>query len=452
MKKSFFKALSVLLLLLCTNISKGQWGLPTVLLGGKVIKDIIAEFESSANRLMQDAQGTGNALIARFGNELNVATQNINYYFGKNTDKIYYDKLKPAEQILLGELNKIIDAFNNTQSNLLSISELTNLDLIELTNRINFLTSKIDYYISSIHGTTLTNSTADYKIVVTGLGFGFSSSNKDYQTSVYVNGILLPVTSIDFSKRRQMSITIPNSFLREMFDPDEITFVKVKVVNQIRKSVGWIFKRSALSEYETDFNLTLMPAVAGFVVLRQTLTDEILGPKEEFRLISRSFKSCTTKNPCIYNEEWTCPENQRITRVEYQCSGQCGWSYPLHSSVKGYGVDYERSNNNKTVNLYRYIDGNNQTTINHYVYYKTLINYYRTIVSDTVYLGYGDLFDIILDEKNIEGNFSLQGQLKTGQLLVTNNNTIKNNKYLQLEGMGKEAGRFKITLRLKEPY
>jgi len=53
-------------ILLSTNRLYSQWGIPTVLVAGRVMKDIIEDFERAGGRLMQDAQGTGNALIARF--------------------------------------------------------------------------------------------------------------------------------------------------------------------------------------------------------------------------------------------------------------------------------------------------------------------------------------------------------------------------------------------------
>ena len=430
--------------------------IPSVLLAGRTVKDIISEFERTGGRLMQDARGTGNALISKFGNELNLATQNLNYYFGQNIDRLYYDKIKPEEQILLSELNRLIEAINNGVNTVTTLSELTNLDLIELTNRISLLTKKIDYYISSVHGTTVTNSPADYKIVVTGIGFGFSTSQKDFETSVYVNNILLPITSIDFTQRRQMVVSIPSGYLKEIFDDRKIQYAEIKIKAKISQSKrkGFIIWKTetAIQKFETKFNLTLMPKIAGYIVIGESITNQVLSKKIDTQFVTRSFTNCKTKNPCVYNEEWTCPENQRIFKVDYSCTGSlCSWSYPLHPNVKGRAVDYELSNNNKTVTLYRYIDGG-PAVIKHSIYLRTFTNTYRNIIRDTIYLSYGEPLDVFLEEKNIEGNFTINGRLNTGQVISCNNNTIRSNKYLLLEGIGKEAGKFKTTFRLKDPF
>ena len=68
----------------------GVAAIPLVTLGaGKLLKDIIGEFERSASRLIFQAEGSGSIVAARFGNELRVATRNAEIALERQLNQSY---------------------------------------------------------------------------------------------------------------------------------------------------------------------------------------------------------------------------------------------------------------------------------------------------------------------------------------------------------------------------
>lgn len=431
-----------------SHLSLGQFAIPEIAFAGKTVKDIINDMEGSGNRLLQNAQTAGNNVASKFGNEILVATQNLQYYFSESMNKTF-NNLKIEEQNLFVEINKIIDAFNNTNQNITTLSEMTNLDLIAFTNRISLLTRKVDYYISSINGTTVINSDAGYTVNVTGIGFGLNDSRQQYNTTVYVNNNLLPVTAIDLTQRRQMRLNVPNNLIKPLFRDNTIVFVPVKIVSSITQPGGFLGWSTTTSTYETRFRLVLMPKIAGTITVSETVSKKVLGDDVLTHAISRSFQGCKTDQPCEMIESWSCNQNQRIVGVRYTCTGQCGWSYNKRRG--GYDADYDILNDNTSVTVYRHLDGQNPTTVIHYIDYKNYRTDYQQVNNGTIQLKYGEPFDILLNKENQDCNYTIVGKLTTGQTINYNNNTISNSPFLKLLGIGRTGESCKASFRLVTP-
>jgi hypothetical protein len=133
------RILVTLFFVIITQQVNSQEALSTVALGGFELKKILADFENTSNRLINTASTNASGLASKFGNELNIGLQNANYYFSGQEKRAFND-LNTNEQNVFVELNKIIESFNRTRSDISTISELANLDLIGLTNRIDLLT------------------------------------------------------------------------------------------------------------------------------------------------------------------------------------------------------------------------------------------------------------------------------------------------------------------------
>jgi hypothetical protein len=400
-----------------------------IVLSGKTINDIISEFENSANRLLQNGQSTGNALLSRTGNEIRVGTQNLHYYFGQNINKVF-DNLSVEEQNLFNELNKILKSVEAINSNVTTVSELTNLNMIEFTNRLSFLITKnrIDYYISSIRGSTITYGNADYKILVRGIGFGFQKGKNTYSTSVYLNNIDLSAHLLDVSENNTLMVSIPNDMIKLYFNETRIVYVPVKIRTNIKKG-------KTIRTYETNFSLTLLPIIAGEVVIKEQIKYEELDGEIMKHALTRTFQGCTPKKPCDYHDTWTCPEDSRILFVTYSCKGQCPWSYSLRKG--GRDVDYDLLDGNRTADVYRHLDGENSTTITHYIHYQKLKTKYKTVATDTIKFRFDTPFDVTLSEGNTNCNFELIGSFALGQEIQYNESTIQNSPYFKRLGVNK---------------
>jgi hypothetical protein len=282
---------------------------------------------------------------------------------------------------------------------------------------------------------------------MTGLGFGFSNSNHQYKTLVTVDGNVIGENDINLTQRKTMIINIPNSLIKSKFQKNVITYLPVVITSEISQMNS--FGKIKTKKFITKFNLVLMPTIAGYIVVKETISHKILDGINVTQSISRNYKGCSSENPCQMIEEWSCSINQKIVNVRYSCVGQCGWSY--NSRKGGSSADYDILNDGMTAKVYRRIDGHKSTTVTYYIDYQNYINKYTDISRDSVYLRYDEPLDVLLNQNNLDCNYIINGRLFTGQVININNNTITSSPHLKLLGIGKVGNNCKATFKLEVP-
>lgn len=430
--------------------TSAQVGIATVALGGYEVKSIIDKFEDASNRLIQNASTNASGLASKFGNELNVATQNASYYFDKNRKKTFED-LSIQEQNIFNQMNGIIDQFNKTRNTITTVSELTNLDLVAFTNNVPFLKSNIYYYISSINGCTITKSDADYFVTVRGLGFGFSDSKTHYETKVFLNNSELSKNLLDLTGRRELKIHLTSSDINKFFLGSKINYIPVTLVSNITKPTIFGF-RSTTEHDTTKFNIVLMPIKAGYIVIQETVSEEALDYSKVINYsISKTFGPCDNKHECIMSEEWTCADNQRITGVRFEQTSGGPFIYRLRPPKPGeyagpgseYNPDFDILNDSKTAHVYRRLQ--QAGTPIYYIDYVQMKTSYKTITSNPLYFNYGESFEVTLDKKNEDCNYTIIGKLTTGQNININNSTVNSSQFLRFLGVRKVGENCKAT-------
>src|SRR5262245_48385089 len=87
--------------------------LVTIALAGKAVVDLIKQFEETANRVLQNAGQQGDILASTFGNQLRVATRNLDIALADQQSTLF-DNLSPVEQGLFVQLNQIIETANKS--------------------------------------------------------------------------------------------------------------------------------------------------------------------------------------------------------------------------------------------------------------------------------------------------------------------------------------------------
>ncbi len=105
----------------------GETAVVAVLAGNKV-SDIVQEMRETGTALLDQANHTGNALIARAANEANVLSRNISLLLQDNLDKTF-DELSEERQLLLIEAEKIRQNLKNVGNAAYEVKNTTALDL-----------------------------------------------------------------------------------------------------------------------------------------------------------------------------------------------------------------------------------------------------------------------------------------------------------------------------------
>jgi hypothetical protein len=467
-----------------------QIGLVAIPLAGFLVKDLISKFQEVAHRMMFEAQNTGDALLTKFGNELEVATKNLDYVLSKQQATLF-DNLSVQQQGAFIELNNLINALNNATDHASTIAELTNLDLIEFTNRLKLITNKIDFYISSINGQTFVFQDSDYRLMFTGIGFGFDDSTHTYRVRVTIGGQVIPDTSITRPSTHQLQVNIPNTLVKAFFKDTKIEYVPVSFETNIMTKSGSSWKTDT---YNVNFNLTLLPILAGEIKITEPVREQILDGKTKTYDIVVTTSGCKSDHPCDWDREHSVAQNERIIGVRYDCSGQCDWSYSLrmreanakaaqvrpgceaaagpkpggfakiiwetlvNNCVNGqtqgmnYLPDYDILDGSTKAHVYRHVDGENSTTVIYHVDYQTLVDKVSYKVRDPMHIPFSQQFDINFDPGNAPCEFEITGKAVTGQKININNSTAGNSgSLLRALGIGKFGDHCRGTFILQTP-
>ena len=143
------------------------WGVAAVALAGRELKDIIADFQSVAGRLLEDGRTAGNGIVARMGEEMNVTIQNMGLIVASERRRFFED-LDASERSVLSQMNRTIESINNLAAEVKKTEELAFIDIQTVLNSIPAITH-LDFYVSSVRGLTLFDGTTFHELTLTGL-------------------------------------------------------------------------------------------------------------------------------------------------------------------------------------------------------------------------------------------------------------------------------------------
>jgi len=225
----------------------------------KAAKDVIDDAEKAGQNLLSQAERTGNALAARFGNELTVAAANTVLLAGGELDRLV-DQLSKEASIAINALSELTEQANSFQKGAFELKDAMALDLRGAMGDIRFFVSKTDFMIQRIDGITQLESKrgGEYKLVVTGLGFGPNTSkSRNRITAFKLHGSQVTFTE-NRPRANRTEFNLPNAALH--FKDNQIVFEPLEIsgIVETKKMLGWSSK-----EYKVPVRLTLMPRFAG---------------------------------------------------------------------------------------------------------------------------------------------------------------------------------------------
>jgi hypothetical protein len=292
-----------------------------------------------------------------------------------------------------------------------------------------------------------------YNISIRGLGFGFDDSKTHYNTHIYVNEKLLPDDQIDLTARREMKVRLLSSDVSRFFLPSKINYIPIRLHNEI--TTKNFFGVSSTRKYDTKFNLILMPIRAGYMILQQTLSEDVWDYSNVLHAsISKPYGGCSNDNACVMSEEWPCPANAKVINVRYDRASGNPWSYrnrppkagtPLYPGIE-YEADFDILNDSQTVHVYRRMEV--PTTPIYYVDYIKKKTVYRDTTSLPLYFNFGQTFELTLDQRNTDDNYNITGKLTTGQVIDITNSTINSSQYLKFLGKRKVGPDAKVAFQV----
>jgi hypothetical protein len=390
-------------------------GIATVATAGVVGSKLIQQFEDTSNMLLMNAGQHGDIFETKMGDEMRVATENLKLALGDEQDAIFENLSPPLQQAFLS-LNQMVDAVNQATSKAVSIAEVANLDLIEFTNRLP-LTTKVDFYVSSVRGLTQSYSDGDYQLNIRGLGFGFSPSGRKYGVKLTFGEVEVPADKIEAVGANETRVTLPHDMLERMFDPGKTNIVKARVDVSLVKDTCFlfVFPDHDAAQYRMDLSVALLPKFPGALTGTEPLKTMALDPVIRTTSVVHPYPAgaCHSDKPCDWSSTVQLAEDEYAVGVRYQCVGQCGWDYNLRHG--GYAPDFDILEDGHKVVVYRHNDGDHATTATYYVDYHKMVPQFAQSPIGPMPIAFNQTFFVDLKPQNVDCSYAVTAKLVTKQ-------------------------------------
>ncbi|WP_417940396.1 hypothetical protein [Flavobacterium sp. RS13.1] len=335
MKKTMKKIILPFLLLLATT-TFAQTGVIGVIAGGEYVKNILKKFEITANQLMSNANSTGNALIAKTSNELDVTTKNLNLLLEKDLDKTF-SKLSSENQKLLNQ----IESFRLTAEKMTSATfELKDAMVVDIKKVVGDVApwAKSNFFVQRVDGITqLKQDQADYRIKIMGIGFGFNSDKYESRIkSLTINGAVITNFSENKLSASESELIVSYPTINNLTSDGKNSQIKINITVETKTKKGFIIKNWVLKDFSLPVTLTVLPRQICSVHLSYT------SPKFDWVATETPFTqySHTTQNhhqeskPIIHypeEKEVRLPDNKRYINKVANSQGANGQGCPWTS-------------------------------------------------------------------------------------------------------------------------
>jgi hypothetical protein len=286
-------ALMVYLLLLGSTAHAvvGETAVVAVLAGNKV-SDIVQDVRETGTALLDQANHTGNALIARSANEANVLSRNLSILLRDNLDKTF-DDLSEERKILLIEAEKLRQDLKSIGDGAYEIKNTTALDLNALLSKAPFVEDK--FFLQAVRGLSYLPQKSDYVIDVYATTLGIQ---EDVRTKIIIekvaNGKNTPIEKVrvDQSQQRFLArIHIPHDELSSLVQDAKLNVVELNMgFNITRKKGWWIFSKDVTEKVDIPIYISLFPRLAG------VMTVETKVPTYDWKHVGSTERSYSTPN------------------------------------------------------------------------------------------------------------------------------------------------------------
>jgi hypothetical protein len=337
----------------CTVDGAIASGIATAL-GGKTVSNIVNDVRQSGTDLIDQATHTGNALIARSGNEANVLAGNLDAIFKENMEDTF-DNLSEERKAIIIEAEALRRNLTSVKDSAYSFKDSTALDLNALFQSIPFIKDK--FFVQSIRGLSYLPQVSDFKLQIAATSLGIQD-NISTKVSVYKKDgeskKLIPNIIVDQSKQRFFAeISIPNSELASSFSDTDLVVLPliIQLTSQYTKG-WWIFSHIEEQTHEIPVYINLFPRKVA------TITSSVRTPTYSWVKIDTKFERYTTPNRHCDDDcrgdrtkggnriefavapSGPSPDrvnNKKLVNPQYRCIAQtCGWSGSFNLRLTNY--------------------------------------------------------------------------------------------------------------------
>ena len=229
------------------------------------VGQIIQDAKDTANELLANAEGSGNVLMLRAADELNLAVDNAL----RQVDGVISDTLAdledPKRDLLLG-LAQATQAASDIAAKAYTFKDTLILDTRSLLGTLPFV--KDTLVLQRVDGLSQLAGAQSYDLTVIGSYVGLPGEDHRTELSLSIDGTPLDTLQVDPQEIHIARLRIPNEALAPHFALKSTTFVPIELtVTQTftERLWGFLWSVERVETYTAPLNLALYPAYAGTI-------------------------------------------------------------------------------------------------------------------------------------------------------------------------------------------
>jgi hypothetical protein len=254
----------------------------------KVGSDLIAELRAAGANLIGQGEASGNALLIRAGNEMNVLALNLSNAAGREVDK-QVRHMSARVQPLMAHAQYVLDNRGRIEKLGYELKDSAVLDL----RRVAAAYAPFEaFFVQRIDGAALLHKgMGDYSIAIAGVGLGQDSENLKSTVTFHLAGREVPARKVGYDANTAL-FRVPVSHINGRFKAKTLTRLPAafRVTQQRKSFFGWGKPKS----YVVPFEIALLPRYAGRLEL--VLTEPVYGWQRNDRLAIKQVRTTGDHN------------------------------------------------------------------------------------------------------------------------------------------------------------
>jgi hypothetical protein len=410
---------------------------------------LVEQFEAAADALAVRAGQQDDIVSARMGNELRLAATDLAIALGDRRDTVFELLSQPLQQGFLC-LNAMIDVANAESGKAMPMLEFKTLDLLVFTDRLR-LGADADFYVASVDGLVQADLGADYQLDIKGPGFGTGPDGKQYSVQVTVGDTILPAEQLQAVGAGETTITVPHEVLAPLFQDGRIALAKVRIDTTVvkKRRVLFFLQTQATATYSAEFSLVLLPRMPGMVTGKEALKSAVKNFAVYTTSVVHQTQGCSA-TPCEWSQEIDLGPDETAIDVRRDCSGQCDADHAKRTG--GAGTDFDILDGGHKVVVYRRNDGQESTTVTHYVDYRKTGSKSTDSPIGPLPVAYDKPFFLDLKPQNSDCSFAVTATSVTRQSSYLDSGMAESADHLLVkQGVTQTGGHCRVALVLKQP-
>lgn len=240
-------------------------------LAGVTVRQLIAEARLQATTLIADGRNTGDTLITRAGDELNMLVDNAVRLVGDEVDT-KFDRFDDATRGVLISLHAATESAKQLTKKAYDLKDTAALDLRSILGGIPLVKERL--VLQRIDGLTHLKGSADYVMELIGSYLGTPSEEHTSTIAITIGQVLVEGIRVTPIGLHHAVMSIPNSAISQMFADEQLRILPgvISITQRFREG-WWIFKSWKEKKYDVPVHFSLFPSYAGTLTVTSRTRD-----------------------------------------------------------------------------------------------------------------------------------------------------------------------------------